>query len=151
VTDVDVISLLIITNAVPLREVIMRLARQSLPYTARILGLTYADCIRHLTPELVSHTGYFVLELFRQYPGGLRAEGVVLAQRVARQGKILLVISPLSLAARLSCRMYWDASSPDTLSDRLAQLVMLAKPDQSELERISRTFKRFLDLPPQHK
>lgn len=143
-------SLLVITNAEPLAEVIVRLAQRGLESPVRIFSLTYSDCISQLTRDLIEQTDFFVLELLRQYPGGLRAEGLTLAQRLARRGKRVLIVSPLHLAQKLACRTYWDTAASDKLVDRIQNQLTGPRSGLSELNRLTNYFAPLLVLPPQH-
>lgn len=143
--------MLVVTNAESLGQVLLRLMEQELDANVRILRLTYSDCINQLTRDLIVQTDFFILELFRQYPGGLRAEGLALAERFARHGKGSLIISPLFLAQQVGCHLYWDASSSEPLMDRILNQMMNSRPDHIELDRLTNIFAQFLELPPQHK
>ena len=143
-------SLLVITNAEPLAEVIVRLAQRGIGNPVRVFSLTYSGCISQLTQDLTEQTDFFVLELLRQYPGGLRAEGLTLAQRLARRGKRALIVSPLYLAKKLDCRTYWDTAASDTLVDRIQDQLTGPWSGLSELNRLTNYFAPLLVLPPQH-
>jgi len=144
-------DILVITDREPLGASVQRLLRAKLGKTVAVSAFTYVESLTFLTPERVADTDLFVLELFRHYRGGLRAEGVVLAQRLSGRGKRTLVISPLSLGRQKSCQGYWDVASSDTLADRLQDLTLRGHPaPQSEWDYLRRCFSSFLALPPQH-
>mgnify|MGYP001176990314 CR=1 FL=1 len=143
-------SLLLVTSEDSLGVVVAERLRHCLCAGTRILRLTYSDCAMQLTSSLIEQTGFFVVDLLRQYPGGLRAEGVVLAERLARRGKSSLVISPLFVAHQLSCPSYWDVSSTDTLVTRIVERMSVTKPQHEELKDIGAFFMQLLRIPPQH-
>lgn len=144
------LSVLVITNGEMLGMAVTRLIQRRLSDESRVFRLTYSDCVTQLTRELLHDTDWFILELLRQYPGGLRAEGLTLARRLIKSGKPALVISPLYLAQQLNCRMYWDASSADALSERVNRQVFESSPDPGELDRLISRFAPLMALPPQH-
>lgn len=117
---------------------------------AAIFSLIYSNCIRQLTSDLIAQTDLFVLELFRQYPGGLRAEGVALAEKLARRGKRSLIVSPLFLAQHLRCDCYWDVASKDSLAARVARVGTSARPLSTEIKILLDFFAPHLAIPPQH-
>ena len=144
-------NMLVITDKQPLGAAIQRLLHARFGKTVAVSAFTYFESLMFLTPERVEDTDLFVLELFRHYRGGLRAEGVVLAQRLGRRGKRTLVISPLSLGRQKICRGYWDVASSDTLADRLQDFTLRGHPaPPSEWDYLHRCFSSFLALPPQH-
>jgi hypothetical protein len=142
--------LLVLTNANPLGNVIFDLAKNGLGADARIFRMTYSDCVTQLSRELIEETDLFVVELFREYPGGLRAEGVFLAERMVRRGKRALIISAVFLAQQLGCHSYWDVSSTDTLIARIIDRLMATRPQLVEFERLSNVFAAWLEIPSQH-
>ncbi len=145
-------NILAITDRESLGAAVQRLLRAKLGNAVAVSAFTYFESLTFLTPERVADTDLFVLELFRHYQGGLRAEGMVLAQRLVRRGKRTLVISPLSLGRQKNCRGYWDVASSDTLAERLQELILSGHlTPQSEWDYLRRCFSSFLDLPPQHK
>lgn len=143
-------TILIVTNREPLGAVISRIVQRRMGEGVGVLRLTYADCASMLTPHLLTDTGLFILELLREYPGGLRAEGVTLARRLIKRGKQVLVVSPLYMAEQLNCHMYWDASSTDDLGIRIKQIIEIGRTSVTETEKLLKAFASLLDLPPQH-
>lgn len=76
-----------------------------------------------LSPRLLGSTDLFVLELWRTYPTGLRAEGLAVAEELIRQRVRPLVVSPMALGNESSVLWYWDLASPDSLADRCERLL----------------------------
>ena len=63
-------NVLVITDREPLGVSVQRLLRARLGKTAAVTAFTYVESLMFLTPERVTDTDLFVLELFRHYRGG---------------------------------------------------------------------------------
>lgn len=112
------------------------------------LAITYQECEIQLG-HLVGETDLFILELFRHYPGGMRAEGVTLAQRLALRGKASLIVSPLYVPA-LHQLGYWDVACADTLEEHIQKFVANPGFAMEKLDELVNYFGGLLDIPPQH-
>lgn len=86
--------------------------------TARLRHTTYENFIGLLTPRLIRDTDIFLLELWRTYPMGLRAEGMSVAEVLIQRRAVPLVISSLAFGPELDLPWYWDLGSVDTLVQR---------------------------------
>jgi hypothetical protein len=144
----DYHRLLVVTDREALGDTIVRIAEQLLGREL-VLATTYTRCEIQLT-ELVEDNDLFVLELLRQYPGGVRAEGVALAQRLFRRGKAVLIVSPLFLPD-LQTSGYWDVAAKDSLGERLERFVRNPGLAMEKFNSVMSCFRRLLELPPQHK
>jgi hypothetical protein len=83
----------------------------------------FADLGSILTPGLIRGTELFIVELWRVYRTGLRAEGLAVAEELLRQGATPLIVSPLSIGEDAQTLYYWDLSSPDRIGERCANLL----------------------------
>lgn len=92
---------------------------------ARQRHTTYEGFRGMLSPRLLAGTDLFVLELWRTYPTGLRAEGVAVAEELIRQRARPLVVSPLALGNESGVPWYWDLGSEDSLEARCAGLLRM--------------------------
>ena len=63
----------------------------------RIRHVTYEGFRGLLSERLLRETDLFVLDLWRTYPTGLRAEGGAVAEELAKQRCRSLIVSPLCL------------------------------------------------------
>lgn len=90
---------------------------------ARQRHTTYEGFRGMLSPRLLGSTDLFVLELWRTYPTGLRAEGLAVAEELIRQRARPLVASPLALGSESGVPWYWDLASEDTLEARCVGLL----------------------------
>lgn len=143
-------SLVIITDAERLGEALERAVCRGMGSSVDIIRITYAQCQNYL-PRLSKEADYFVLDLLMNYAGGMRAEGVVLGERLIRQGKNVLIISCLSLGKQLSLPCYWDVTSENSLDSHLKQFVNQKMIDiDKDIEKLKNTFQNLLHLPPQH-
>lgn len=116
---------------------------------APVFSLTYAESPALLTPQRISETDLLAVELFRDYPGGLRAEGIVLAERWMYR-KPFLIVSPLYISQQLRCLGYWDIEAEDSLVDRVEYILRSPQECTEGFDRVKKRFARFLALPPQH-
>lgn len=141
--------LAIITDSVRLGEALERSVRRSIGESVDVVRLTYDQCKRH--PHILRESDYYVLELLRNYPGGMRVEGVTLAERLVQSGKRVLVVSCLSLGNVVATPVYWDVASDDSLDDRLEVLPDQDTATMSEgINLLKIAFAKFLAIPPQH-
>lgn len=145
----SLLSCLIITNHEPLGLSLTRVARAAVGQDAPVFSITYAESLALLTPQRIKETDLFILELFRDYPGGRRAEGVVLAERW-RYRKPFLIVSPLYLAQQIQYPGYWDTAAKDSLTDRIHHLYNSPQQCNEGFDRMKARFMRMLELPPQH-
>ena len=143
------ISYLILTNTEPLGLSLIRAVRTAAGNDVPAFAMTYAESIVLLNPQRIEETDFFILDLFRDYPGGRRAEGIVLAERWLHR-KPFLVISPLYLAEKISCPGYWDISSSDSLIDRIIHIASSPHLCIEGFEVLKNRFTQLLTLPPQH-
>lgn len=72
---------------------------------------TYDGFRGMLSPRLLRETDLFVLDLWRSYPTGIRAEGVAVAEQLSRHHSKSLIVSPLSISAEGGISGYWDIAS----------------------------------------
>jgi len=95
-------------------------------------GLTGKASVRHttydslrgiLTPKLIRNTDLFVLELWRTYSTGLRAEGLVVWEELRRQHALSLIVSPLAVGSETDTPFYWDLASENDLEERCRRLL----------------------------
>ncbi len=142
-------SCLIITNNELLGLSLTRVARAAVGQDAPVFSITYAESLALLTPQRIRETDFFILELFRDYPGGRRAEGVVLAKRWMYR-KSFLIVSPLHVSQQIQCPGYWDTEAKDSLVDRIHQIMSTPRYCNEGFDRMKERFMRMLELPPQH-
>lgn len=140
---------LILTDREPLGEALRRAAQAALGPKATIYTMTYHESIALLTSRRSEETDFAILELFRIYAGGNRAEGLVLAERWKHQ-RPSLIVSPLHVARELACPGYWDPSDPDPLVDRIRWIAAFPGQANEGRGRLLNHFRGSLDVPPQH-
>jgi hypothetical protein len=127
----------------------MRSVRTAVGRDVPVFSITYTESLALLTPQRVEETDLFILELFRDYPGGHRAEGVVLAERW-RYRKPFLIVAPLHVAHQVQCLGYWDTAAEDSLVGRIRRILSFPERCNEGFERIQERFAQMLALPPQH-
>ncbi len=142
-------SILILTNTKALGSALMLAAKAAVKDERAIFAMTYQESIALLTPQRIRETGFFILDLFRDYPGGSRAEGIVLARRWMPRTPCLIV-SPLYLSRQIDCPGYWDVEANDTLPERISHILVNPHLCRRGLNELERLFSTHLKLPPQH-
>jgi len=135
-------------------RVIRTLLEPIVAQTGPLTETTYDDCRGLLTGRVLQGTALFVLELWRSYPTGWRAEGVAVAEQLMRIGALPLIVSPLSQGAELDALCYWDLGSRDALSDRVARVLRAggssARSTREEIESLKWVFRDHLAKPVGH-
>lgn len=140
-------SILVLGDDQILADTLQRIVREAIA-DAIVKTSTYAKTPGLLSARLTD-TDIFILGLFRQYDGGLRAEGVALAGLLIPRGKQVLVVSPLHIPRLAINPAYWDTASATTLSGRLSQLSDTST-QRAALKEMLRVFGPLLRIPPQH-
>ena len=140
-------SILILTDHQALADSLLRIVRAVFAEDI-VKASTYMKTPGILSTRLTD-TDILILGLFRQYPGGLRAEGVALAALLTPRGKKVLVVSPLHIPRLANNPAYWDTASATTLSWRLSHLADCSS-QRAALVEMQRIFDPTLRIPPQH-
>lgn len=99
---------------------------------------TYEAFRGMLSPQLFKETDLFILDLWRSYPTGIRAEGIAAAEQLARQNARFLVVSPLSIGQGEHIPGYWDIASTMPLSQHCE---ILLKDGNRKLQNVSEVLK----------
>ncbi|MCC7336423.1 MAG: hypothetical protein IT422_15140 [Pirellulaceae bacterium] len=86
---------------------------------------TWESAMAIWTPRLFQLTDLFILEMFRQYDTGFRAEGLATAALIAEHGAMPLVVSPFEMTEQVGGPrgFIWDACQSDSLADRVLKLL----------------------------
>lgn len=142
-------SVVVITDGAELGCAIGKVLTACCSERVAVFSFTYKECGALLTPLRVEETSLFVLEIFRSYDGGLRAEGVVLANRWRGQ-KPSLVISPLHLGRLLQYDGYWDTASDESLAARVDRLLRFPKKYLEGGSCLAEYFQAMFVIPQQH-
>jgi hypothetical protein len=119
-------NLLIVGDTLHFGRVVAAILGNGALGAARQRHTTYEGFRGMLSPRLLACTDLFVLELWRTYPTGLRAEGLAVAEELIRQRARPLVVSPLALGNESGVPWYWDLGSEDSLEVRCAGLLRIA-------------------------
>lgn len=138
----------VVTDALPLQEAVVRAIR-AVASDIPVTSMLYNECPAMLTAARVGGTTLFVVELLRNYPGGVRAEGVALADQLLSRRKPTLILSPLVLP-HVQGEGYWDTAASDTLSDRVRRLLAVAGRLWPVPQELRAAVAHLMALPPQH-
>ncbi len=93
------------------------------PTPWQIQQTTYDRFSYLLSPRFLQATNLIIVDLWRTYPTGLRAEGVAVAETLARFQLKALIVSPLALGVNPQVNSYWDLSSRISLPDCVRNLL----------------------------
>ena len=102
--------------------------------------------------ELIKQTSLFVLEFFRRYPTGLRAEGLTVATRLLDARRPIVLVSPAIIDMEQRLQFLWTPDSQRTLSSicETALHAAVTKESRSSLKRIADRLGKYLDIPTGH-
>lgn len=77
------------------------------------------------SPRLFQQTDLFVIEMYRQYTTGFRAEGVATAALILENGALPLIVAPFEIATpvELPEELFWVPVRNLNLSDQLDNLL----------------------------
>lgn len=140
---------LAITDSVEMGFCLQSILSRDFGGRVNVFSMTFAECQTFLTAKRIEETDLFVLELFRSYAGGPRAEGVVFARRLRHRTRFL-IISALHLSKELKCFRYWDTAAEDTLGERARDVLNAPDVYADGLDRLEKCFERLLKVPQQH-
>jgi len=115
----------------------------------RLSGILWSQTPSLLRPELLRSSSLVVVELFRQYQHGKRAEGVVLAERWAGVTPFLIV-APRFWANEIDCPGYWDAASEDSIGERVRWLLANPEAAAENFDQLKERMRQYLAVPRQH-
>ncbi|CAG1023378.1 hypothetical protein MTYM_02408 [Methylococcales bacterium] len=142
-------TVMVITNSEPLSISLINAARLASNPELSAYAITYSESLTFLTPRRVEEIDFFILELFRLYPGGQRAEGLVLADRW-KYRKSFLIVAPLYVSHQIRCPGYWDAAAEDSLVERIHHIMSFPERCLQGFEKLQERFSQMRNLPPQH-
>jgi len=121
------------------------------PTPWQIQQTTYDRFSSLLSPRLLQATNLIIVDLWRTYPTGLRAEGVAVAETLARFQLKALIVSPLALGVSPPVSSYWDLSSGISLPDCVRNLLREDRAPELLLpQRIKEPLQAFLRAPEGH-
>jgi len=143
-------TIVTITEQRALGESIARIINRKFDPAPDVRRLTYRECNAVLSPAFIEDADLCILDLFRTYPGGRRAEGVALGEWIARRDRPVLIISPLAIAETIDCHCYWDVSHAEELGLRIARLLARHYEPEDDLATLRRIFGVLMEIPPQH-
>lgn len=112
---------------------------------------TYSDFPAVLNAQFLQVTDLILLDLWRTYPTGLRAEGVAVAEKLIQLGLKTLIVSPLALDVSHGTLGYWDMGSQTSLLACCQQLLLHHSNNPPPLSpEVKQIVEPFLALPEVH-
>ncbi len=101
--------------------------------------------------DVLRKTSLFVLELFRRYPSGLRAEGIGVARKLMEEGRRFLIISPIGISVAKG--LVWspeDKQGLVAICESAATNPRIIPGQVQMLDSLSRMFDGYLKIPTGH-
>jgi hypothetical protein len=147
VSEVSRNSVLVIAETRVLLQSLEAAIRAKNP--VQITGVLWGQTPTILKPEFIRDSSLVVVELFRRYECGERAEGVVLAERWMGVTPFLIV-APRCSSDHINCLGYWDMASPDSLAERVHMLLANPEEGMDNFDRLKMHVRRHLGVPKQH-
>jgi hypothetical protein len=92
----------------------------------------------------------FILGLDRRYDAGTRAEGVKVAEHLARCGKRVLVVGSEAVGDMLPACVYWDIGSTSTFLEAVSGVLRSRISSPTDVERLVAYFGNRLEIPTGH-
>jgi len=143
--------ILIVGDTLLFSQTVGRILSAQTPTPWLIQQTTYDRFGSLLSPRLFQATSLIILDLWRTYPTGLRAEGLAVAETLARLQLKALIVSPLALGVSPPVSSYWDLSSGIALLDCIRNLLREDQAPELVLpERIKQPLQAFLRAPEGH-
>jgi len=96
-----------------------------------------------LSGSLLRQTDLFILELLRRDDIGYRAEGIFAAEKWAPIGKRVLIVSGAAHSAAGEHSLYWDLAAPESLHERVQQLLNRPPASLGDVVRLRELFKEY--------
>jgi hypothetical protein len=143
-------TLLVIADTFELGAALVRLIRFGLASQFEGYHLTYENHALFLSRELLEHSSLILLELFRRYPSGIRAEGAVVAEKLAERGARFLIFSFESRGNDIDIPAYWDLACTESLRDRILRCVGRNIDFRAHARSLKREFEPWLPVPAGH-
>lgn len=142
--------ILILTDGQSLGLSLARLVNFVLGQTHEAYCVTYGEGRQLLSRDLLDAADLVLIELFRSYPAGQRAEGIAVADSLLARSIRCLIVSPIGVAHPPDCDAYWEPPCRDSLSQR-ARRVLESKPvPPGDLLQLKARFEEYLRHPVKH-
>ena len=113
--------------------------------------LTYRDKSARLSGPLYQQADLFILEMFRSYDSGLRAEAIPVAQVLWKNGKKAVIVSGSAKGEMINSPIYWDLGSRVSLLEVIKGIVDRVINWEDELKKLKEVFKEYCFTPSHHR
>lgn len=131
-------------------SVVSKLLKEPFP-SAHISFATYDVGKGMMTSRRLAGTNLFILDLWRQYTCGLRAEGIATAKILQRRQVAHLIISPLAFSKLSPLPNYWDLASALSLPEKVQNLLMTKQAiAHNSFKLLEQHFHAYLNVPTGH-
>ena len=109
--------------------------------------MTYQDKSARLSGTLYQQADLFILEMFRSYDSGLRAEAIPAAQVLWKNGKKAVIVSGSAKGEQIDSPIYWDLGSRVSLLEVIKGVVDQMIDVEKELRKLKEVFKEYCFTP----
>ncbi len=113
--------------------------------------MTYRDKSARLSGALYQQVDLFILEMFRSYDSGLRAEAIPVAQVLWKNGKKAVIVSGSAKGEQIDSPIYWDLGSRVSLLEVIKGVVDQMIDVEKELRKLKEVFKEYCFTPSHHR
>ena len=143
-------TILIIANDDAVARALEVKLLRGVPARITTICMRFDQVSLHLTRSALEDVDLVITELLRPYRWLLRAEGVVLAERIVRMNKKVVIFSPYALADKLRSPIYWDAASDQDFLRIVLRSFYGDYLPANEIRRLRTFFGAILKAPAQH-
>ena len=133
--------IVIIMESGALARAIVRTLEPALGYGSDIVSMTYDKSL--LSRDLLMRADLFILGLFRSHPSHIRAEGLLVAEKLIAAGRRSLLISNRAVSGALDCTLYWDIDAEDHLPARVLRVMSQKPPAPEDLTVLRQEFSAY--------
>ncbi|MCK5230154.1 MAG: hypothetical protein KAR13_07810 [Desulfobulbaceae bacterium] len=113
--------------------------------------MTYRNKSAQLSGALYKQADLFIIEMFRTYDCGLRAEAIPVVENLWGNGKKAVIVCGSAKGENIRSSIYWDLGSRVSFSDMIKGVVTQEINVEEELGKLKDVFKEYCFTPSHHR
>ena len=113
--------------------------------------MTYQNKSAQLSGALYQQADVFILEMFRSYDLGLRAEAIPVAENLWNNGKKAVIVCGSAKGENIRSSIYWDMGSRVSFCELLKGVTTQVIDCENELSKLKEIFKEYCFTPSHHR
>lgn len=113
--------------------------------------MTYRNKSAQLSGALYKQADVFILEMFRSYDLGLRAEAIPVAENLWDNGKKAVIVCGSAKGEKIRSPIYWDIGSRVSFYELLESINTQVIDWKKELSKLKEIFKEYCFTPSHHR